>query len=218
MRATGIEVARRPGMERQHASVIAALFIFAISACSPTANDESSTSKRAIAASEQSARELGVTEWKVSNDAHGMSLEGVDGSDAVRAAVGVRSVYVGDVRWVEIGSATNERAAFRFRIEGGKVIWLGLDSIWARPSAWRAVARADADLRAGASADLATASLHSPELHYASKLVNDMGACLTFAGQVVSSVGMATGNDALSACGDACQTLGDSMTCYDNYQ
>lgn len=206
------------GMERQHASVIAALFIFAISACSPAVNAESSTTERAVAASEQSARELGVTEWKVSNDPHGMSIEGVDGSDAVRAEVGVRSVYVGDVRWVEIGSATNERAAFRFRVEGGKVIWLGLDSIWAKPSAWRAVARADADLRAASSSGLATASLDSPELHHTGKLVNDMGACLTFAGQVVSGVGSATGNDALSACGDACQTIGDSMSCYDNYQ
>lgn len=172
-------------------------------------------------ASEATQRELGVERWQLRADGMEGWMTGFDGAGAERAAVHVRAVDEGGRRWVEIESATDTRASFRFRPSGGDAVEVenAASMSYAR-AAWRAAARADEDLRTASSGTSLTASVRPQGGLTASKvsLVNDMGSCLVFTGQVLGAIGSATGNDAISACAAACGHAGQAMSCYNNYK
>lgn len=200
------------------------LFVSAITACGPSPSAEPEpTSGQTIAASDESERELGVTRWRVSDAENDTTYEGLGADDNSHAEVRIRGVDVDGIRWVEIASATHERAGLRFRVEGNRVVFQGIESLRTTPSAWRAAARLAADHRARPMDGLAASSLSSElfdaRLQFNSKdeLVHDLGACLTFAGDMMSTAGNATGNQTLSTIGDCCALLGQSMSCYNNY-
>lgn len=199
-----------------------AAFVLSVSsvACStpsePVDEEPAAQGETSFQASPATREELGVERWDIDEDDISGSVIGRDADGNIRAQVRYRAVDVEGARWVEVHSATDSQAAFRFRVRDGQVLEaMGADSL--REPAWDAAAFASADFEQAGARGLTGQSLGPRALQpQTPQLVRHdarSGACLIFVGNSLQAVGTATGNDAIQACGQAATCMGHAMAC-----